>query len=113
MQTLKEEATEWRRLGLEDAGKSFKPLNLTVEQKIRHKKLLDQDWSDDSCIFCNRVIEEVGGEMMVVNIVNSLGIPTLRIPDQIGIFYYILFKNNGKSIVMIGYVGLFYALIFH
>ena len=66
MQTLKEEAAEWTRLGLEDAGKSFEPLNLSIEQKIRHKKLLNQEWSyDDSCIFCGKSIEQTGGSKII------------------------------------------------
>ncbi len=31
MPTLKEEAAEWTRLGLGDVGKSFEPLNLSIE----------------------------------------------------------------------------------
>lgn len=59
---MKEECEEWSRLGIEDAGRSFKPLNLTVEQKIKHKKLLEQDWDFNLCIFCNKPISEIGGK---------------------------------------------------
>jgi hypothetical protein len=65
MQTLKEEATEWARFGLEDAGKSFEPLNLSIEQKIRHKKLLNRDWDFNLCIFCQKPISEIGGRKLV------------------------------------------------
>ena len=60
--TLREENEEWTRLGLEDAGKSFKPLNLSVEDKIRHKKLLNEEWDFNLCIFCNKTIEQTGGK---------------------------------------------------
>ena len=66
MQTMKEESEEWTRLGLEDGGRSFKPLNLTVEQKIKHKKLLNENWMyDDSCIICGKSIEQVGGSKII------------------------------------------------
>jgi len=64
--TLRDENEEWSRLGIEDAGRSFKPLNLPVEQKIRHKKLLDQDWLyDDTCHFCGKIIEQAGGSKVI------------------------------------------------
>jgi hypothetical protein len=64
--TLRDENREWEKLGLEDAGKSFKPLNLTVEQKIKHKKLLEQEWSyDDTCIFCGKTIHQAGGSKII------------------------------------------------
>ncbi len=75
MQTHKEENEEWTRLGLEDQGGSFQPLNLSVEQKRRQKKLLHGEWYE--CVFCNKPIHQIGGkELINTNSIKILISPT-------------------------------------
>ena len=62
--TLREENEEYKKLYEDDGGKSYKPLNLSIADRIRMKEQLNnQNWLyDDTCHFCDKTIEQVGGK---------------------------------------------------
>lgn len=98
MQTHKDESEEWLRLGSEDAGRSFQPLNLSVEDKRRHKKLLNGHWPE--CVFCNKHIYEIGG-LELVN-TSSIKILTSDSPDRNESDTHCIQIESGKYIVLTG-----------
>lgn len=98
MQTHKQENEEWTRLGLEDQGGSFQPLKLSVEQKRRHKKLLDGQ--SPECTFCAKPIHEVGGQELVST--SSIKILISDKPVICDLSTHCIQINSGKYVVLKG-----------